>query len=617
MTRMMFNPKINYSFLLLSSFLSNNIYAVPVETSLDKLHNEHSNIEIHIMYGLDLILLQLGSLCTLYLIVRTFVRWFKQNYSLYMSHKLPFYMAFSEFLIYTALIINLYYPAINDRQWPEQSCKIMGLMFYFFAIFNMILVGSVAVITYLRVCKAMNIDTGVLDYKLFICPLIVPIVLSVPAWGYFGSDGYWCFQDRNSTFIPLVLLYLNIIILMTSLFCYIGIAHAINVSRFRNDEENFRTSNKKIIGYLFMFILQWTPVMVYLIFDINKEPDMWIFVICIISLPAGAILNTYRYISHESFWNTYPEFGSRRDPSSRNETNLHSIKNFGGPPTVSQWRELSGDDDISNRSSILSERVPQVVISDRSEDSLDQIQNQSQLSLDIIQPQPSSSLSQNRSQDKIDKIHSQSSTSLSQNLPNRSQDKIYKIQSQSSSSLSQNSLNRSQDKINKIQSQSSSSLSQDLPNRSQDKIDKIQSQPSSSSSNQSQDKIDKIQSQPLSFLSQNRSQDKVNKIQTQPLSSFSQNSLNRSQDEIYKIQSQPSSSLLQNRSQDKLDKVQSQTSSSLLQSSPQNNMDNIQSKSSPSQSIDKDQCQPSSPPQNQSHDKINIRSLSDESLSSK
>jgi hypothetical protein len=92
---MIFNPKINnYSFLLLFSFLSIT-YVAPIDTSLEELHNKHGNIEIHIMYGIDLLILQLGSLCTLYLIIRTFVRWYKQNFSLYMSHKLPFYMAFS------------------------------------------------------------------------------------------------------------------------------------------------------------------------------------------------------------------------------------------------------------------------------------------------------------------------------------------------------------------------------------------------------------------------------------------------------------------------------------------------------------------------------------------
>ncbi|RIA97264.1 hypothetical protein C1645_752904 [Glomus cerebriforme] len=419
---MLFNFKIKYySFLLLFSFLCNNTYAVPIgneQTGLEKLHADHNVVEIHIMYGLDIMIIQLGSLCTLYMIIRTFIRWCKHNLSLHMSHKLPFYMALSEFFIYTPLLINLYYPAVNDKQWPEQSCKILGLNFYFFASFNMTLVGSLALITYLRVCKAMNINTGLLDYKLFIFPILISTVLSIPAWKYTGADGYWCFQNRKSSFIPLVLLYMDIFILLTSLFSYIGIAHAINVSRFRNDEENFRTSNKKIIGYLFMYIMQWTPVMIYIICDIEHQANMWIFAICILSLPIGSIINTYRYISSEGFWNI--DSVSTRDPSSRNEPNLHSIKNFGGPPTVSQWRELSGGDDIdvnSNRSSILSENMPRVVISNQSQDLIqiqlqnqpqDQIQilsrNQSQLSLDITQSQPLSSLkqtSQNRSQDKI------------------------------------------------------------------------------------------------------------------------------------------------------------------------------------------------------------------------
>jgi hypothetical protein len=118
--------------------------------------------------------------------------------------------------------------------------------------------------------------------------------------------------------------------------------------------------------------------MVFLIFDVNELANMWIFVICIISLPAGGIINTCRYIYNEGLWNIYSETETGRDPSSRNSSYLHSIKNFGGPPTISQWRELSGDDDISNRSSILSVYIPQIVMSDQSQDSLDQIQFQLQ-----------------------------------------------------------------------------------------------------------------------------------------------------------------------------------------------------------------------------------------------
>src|SRR6266498_3185268 len=68
---------------------------IPIDDSLDKLHAKHSKTEVYIMYSLDLIILQLGSLCTLYVIIRTSTRWFKHNLSLHMSHKLPFYVALS------------------------------------------------------------------------------------------------------------------------------------------------------------------------------------------------------------------------------------------------------------------------------------------------------------------------------------------------------------------------------------------------------------------------------------------------------------------------------------------------------------------------------------------
>src|SRR3954464_6375451 len=96
--------------------------------------------------------------------------------------------------------------------------------------------------------------------------------------------------------------------------------------------------------------------MVYVIIGIEHQANMLIFVICIISLPAGGILNTYRYVSNEGLWNVDPEIDNGQDPSLCNRTNLHSIKNYGGPPTVSQWRELSGGEDVEGQQS--SDQLP-------------------------------------------------------------------------------------------------------------------------------------------------------------------------------------------------------------------------------------------------------------------
>src|SRR5687767_9911180 len=120
--------------------------------------------------------------------------------------------------------------------------------------------------------------------------------------------------------------------------------------------------------------------MVYIIIGMESQANMWVFVICIISLPVGGILNTYRYVSNEGWWNIdsdIGEVGNGQDPSSRNHnrTNLHSIKNYGGPPTVSQWRELSGEEDIADQQSQQSSQ--EIQLQNESQDQI-QLQNESQ-----------------------------------------------------------------------------------------------------------------------------------------------------------------------------------------------------------------------------------------------
>jgi len=219
-----------------------------------------------------------------------------------MAHKLPFYVALSDLAIYIVLTINLYYPAVNKQLWDDYSCKLVAASFYYFAISNMFLVGSLSVLSYFRVCRTVYYELGWLDYKLFLFPIVLPAVITAPAWRYFGSDGYWCYTNRTSSFIPLSLLYIAIVVLSTSLICYIGITYKINVARRTTDSEVFLHAYKKIVGYLFIYIIQWTPVMVYVIADNHQHTQMWGYVICFISLPLGGMLNAYRYICNEGWW---------------------------------------------------------------------------------------------------------------------------------------------------------------------------------------------------------------------------------------------------------------------------------------------------------------------------
>jgi len=102
------SPKSFLFYLILTFAFINCNYAYPADTSVDdevsnetsdigfdKVQQKNSMLAIHVMYGISLISLQFGSLCSLYVILRTLLRWRRENSSLNMSHKLPFYIALS------------------------------------------------------------------------------------------------------------------------------------------------------------------------------------------------------------------------------------------------------------------------------------------------------------------------------------------------------------------------------------------------------------------------------------------------------------------------------------------------------------------------------------------
>ncbi|RGB40108.1 hypothetical protein C1646_739778 [Rhizophagus diaphanus] len=274
------------------------------------------------MYIIILVILQIGSLSTLYVILRTFIRWKRIDFSLNMTHKLPFYMALSDLIIYVALTVNLYYPLANMKPWSDYSCKIVSLVFFYSSLSNMILVGCLAVLSYFRVCKTMYYELGIMDYKLFLLPVVFPALISVPAWSHFGSDQYWCYSNRSSSFIPLTLLYVDIATLTISIFCYIAISYAINV-----------------VGYLFIYILQWTPVMIYVLIDTQQQTSMWVYVVCFSSLSIGGVLNAARYISNEGWWlkKENPEVASSTFRTDQMASNTVTTKSGQTETVSSQW----------------------------------------------------------------------------------------------------------------------------------------------------------------------------------------------------------------------------------------------------------------------------------------
>ena len=99
LTKLFSSKSLLYLILIFTLIDCNNAYVEPnqdkSQIEFDKFKQNHSLVEIYFMYITIIIILLLGTLCTLYVILRTFIRWRRIELTLNMSHKLPFYMASS------------------------------------------------------------------------------------------------------------------------------------------------------------------------------------------------------------------------------------------------------------------------------------------------------------------------------------------------------------------------------------------------------------------------------------------------------------------------------------------------------------------------------------------
>ncbi|CAG8788636.1 8629_t:CDS:2, partial [Cetraspora pellucida] len=100
---------------------------------------------------------------------------------------------------------------------------------------------------------------GAYDYKLLIWPFGISTVLTAMSAHTFGSDQFWYIRQ-------------------------------------------FSNASRKIISYLLIYIIQWVPLMVYLILDLASHEGLWIYFFTVGSISMGGILNAGRYIFNEGWY---------------------------------------------------------------------------------------------------------------------------------------------------------------------------------------------------------------------------------------------------------------------------------------------------------------------------
>ncbi|GBC34288.2 hypothetical protein GLOIN_2v1645982 [Rhizophagus irregularis DAOM 181602=DAOM 197198] len=313
-----------------------------------------TNFKIVIIFGLVMIII--NGVCASYMLSRTLSRWYITKKSLPMALRVPFYIALSDFIIFSINFPNMLYPNIYGVPWSSSVCKVIGGVTSFAIAINMTLVGLLAFLTYLRICRKMYIDLGRYDYKGVLFVLITSSTYSLISIPSYDSGKYWCFTNNNSIrILPILTLTLNFTVLIITIFSYSSILIEINSIRFMNEhskERNERNVNissnensnensineisinenisnesnednegnegneepivvRKIIGYVLIFIIQWTPPMIYVLGQIIDYDPLWVYLITDATVNMGGIGNMIQFIINEGWRDRYHHTSSK------------------------------------------------------------------------------------------------------------------------------------------------------------------------------------------------------------------------------------------------------------------------------------------------------------------
>ncbi|CAG8595897.1 1771_t:CDS:2 [Funneliformis caledonium] len=319
---MFYKSKSNHLLTILSilPILFFNALAYDEENDVDKSPqpprlDSPENLKDFLTVVYVTIIMTILSLCGCsYVFYRTYRQWIlNKKRSLPMIYLLPFYTAFSDFLINIALFINIIHTAIFAQIWDQPMCRIISTVHWGILTINLTLYSVIASITYTRVCCEIYFEYGPYDYKLWLIVIGISATFQVINIPNHGARKFWCFGRSGQIVSSSILFVLVTLSLIVILFCYIRILQSL-MSKRDDDESSITNADdeldsaamrkreeiekkekraaKKIISYMLVFLLQWTPVQI---------DDAWIYILAATGQLLGGIGNAVNYILNEGY----------------------------------------------------------------------------------------------------------------------------------------------------------------------------------------------------------------------------------------------------------------------------------------------------------------------------
>ncbi|CAG8515134.1 10821_t:CDS:2 [Funneliformis mosseae] len=186
--------------------------------------DNRKNLHTIVYYTSTIVFISLSG--CFYVFYRTYKQW-KFNKlrkkSLNMIHKLPFYTACTDLLLNMILFTNNIHPMIYGYAWKGAACAVISNVNWFFVSINLSLYGTIAILTYLRICRGMFFNYGKGDYKLWSLVLFLSVIFQILNYKNHGPRKYWCTGRSGqiiSTIILFVLISLTLVIILV---CYASI----------------------------------------------------------------------------------------------------------------------------------------------------------------------------------------------------------------------------------------------------------------------------------------------------------------------------------------------------------------------------------------------------------
>ncbi|GBC00582.1 hypothetical protein RclHR1_00390036 [Rhizophagus clarus] len=205
---------------------------------------------------------------------------------------------------------------VNNNEavtWPYLFCEILGFCFTFVVLLNILLVGAISVVTWLRVVKERYLELGRYDYKVWLPILFLSLIVPLSTTNSYGSRGYSCGTKIGYDLVAFVVLIIIIITLSTIIFCYAHVMKTIrNVKEINgsiiNSRNNLiqltnveRKTFKKVLTYILVFIIQYVPIMIYNVCGFLKIRNVILDALIPAVISFGGIGNIIQYLYNEGF----------------------------------------------------------------------------------------------------------------------------------------------------------------------------------------------------------------------------------------------------------------------------------------------------------------------------